>query len=245
MNNVYIQISKKEYFLNIFAIVVSILMISRLFYGAFMVGIIMMPLGIPILKQRKHKIYKKKMSVLESQFKDMLISVADATSTGYSIENAIKESYRDLLPVYGYDSDICKELRLMISRIKLNVNVETIFSDFAERSNLNNVKLFSRMFSVAKKTGGNLNEIIKSVTDDIVVRQETKEEIEVAANAKKLEQKIMSVIPMFLIVYVNVTSPGFMDVMYCTVMGRIVMTVCLICYIGAFIWSEKIVDIKI
>lgn len=245
MRDNYIKISRKEYFLNISAIVAIIFIASKLFYGSYIVGVIMLPLGIPLLKQRKKIIYKKKMSALESQFKDMLISVADAMSTGYSIENAIKESYRDLLPVYGYDSDICRELRLMISRIKLNVTVETIFSDFANRSNMNNVKLFSRMLSVAKKTGGNLNEIIKSVTDDIVLKQATKEEIDVAANAKKLEQKIMTVIPMLLILYVNVTSPGFLDVMYYTVMGRVVMTVCLVCYVGAYIWSEKIVDIKV
>lgn len=243
--NQYIKLSKKDYFVNISIIIFSIFIIAKLFYGSFFAGIILLPSGIPLFRQRKKKINVKKMRVLELQFKDMLISVSDAMSTGYSIENAIRESYRDLLPVYGYDSDICKELRLMISRLKLNVRVEIIFSDFANRTKLKNVKMFCQVFSVAKKTGGNITEVIKSVTDDIVLKESVKEEINVAINSKKLEQKVMTVIPMFLIVYVSIASPGFLDVMYQSYMGRVVMTVCLICYLGAYLWSEKITDIKV
>lgn len=219
--------------------------IARLFYGSFWVGVIMSPLGIPILNIRKQRIYEKKLEKLESCFKDLLISVSDAMNTGYSIENAIRESYRDLLPIYGYDSDICGELRLMISRLKLNVNAETIFADFADRSNLKNAKMFSQIFSVAKKTGGNMTEIIKSVTDDIVLKESVKEEINVTINAKKMEQKVMTIIPLFLIVYISFASPGFLDIMYQSWIGRIVMTVCMICYGTAFVWSEKITKVEI
>jgi tight adherence protein B len=175
----------------------------------------------------------------------MLISVSDAMNTGYSIENAIRESYRDLLSVYGYDSEICCELRLIISRLKLNVNVETVIEDFASRMQLKNVKMFAQVFSVAKRTGGNMTEIIKSVTDDIVLKESVKEEIKVMVNAKKTEQKVMTVIPLFLIAYIRLASPEFLDVMYETWMGRIVMTVCIICYVAAFIWSEKIAEVEI
>lgn len=245
MKNQYIQISKKEYCLNISIIILVIFSIARLFYGSFWVGIIMLPMGIPILKQRRQNIYEKKIEKLEIGFKDMLVSVSDAMNAGYSIENAIKESYRDLLPIYGYDSDICKELRLMISRLKLNINAETVIEDFASRSDLKNVKAFSQIFSVAKRTGGNMTEVIKNVTDDIVLKESVKEEIRVTINGKKLEQRIMTVIPLFLVVYMSFASPGFLDVMYQTWMGRMVMTICMICYVAAFVWSEKVTAIEI
>lgn len=245
MNNNYVKISGKEYILNISIIIAAIFTAAVLFYDSFLAGIIMLPLGIPILKQRKQKIRKRELERIEAGFKDFLIAVSDAMSTGYSIENAIKESYRDLLPVYGYESDICGELRLMISRLKLNVNVETVLSDFADRTELKNAKMFSQIFSVAKKTGGNMTEVIKSVTDDIVLKQSVKEEINTSIHAKKTEQKIMTAIPLILIVYVKFASPGFLDIMYQNLMGRIVMTVCMICYGMAFIWSEKITTIEI
>ena len=55
----------------------------------------------------------------------------------------------------------------------------------------------------------------------------------------------MSVIPLFLIGYISMASPGFLDIMYKSIMGNIVMTVCLIVYLLAYLWSEKIVKVSI
>lgn len=240
-----IRLTKKEIFINSIIIILIVLIIGKLFYGSFMAGIIMQPLSVSIFLLRRKKTLEKKKEQLERQFKDMLVSVSDAITTGYSIENAIKESYRDMVNVYGHDSYICKELRLVMSRIKLNVNVEKAIEEFANRMALENAKMFSNIFSVAKRSGGSLTDIIKDVTDDIVLKQTITEEIIVAISEKKMEQKIMTVIPLFLIVYVNISSAGFLDVMYDTLMGKVVMSICLGAYAIAYFWSEKIMNIEI
>ena len=88
-----------------------------------------------------------------------------------------------------------------------------------------------------------MTEVIRSVTDDIVLKENIKEEIFVSITEKRLEQKIMTGIPILLIVYVKVMSPGFLDIMYETIAGRIVMTVCIIAYATAYIWAQNIVYI--
>lgn len=240
-----VKLTKRELVISLTIIILTIFIIGKLFYGSFIAGFMILPLAVPIFLIRKKKLLDKKIEEMEKQFMDMLVSVSDAISTGYSIENAIKESYRDLVNIYGYDSNICQELRLMLSRIKLNVSVEKALEDFASRSCLENAKIFSQIFSVAKKTGGNIRDIIKDVTDNIVLKQTVKNEIVVAISEKKLEQSIMSVVPIFLIVYVNMSSKGFLDIMYDTFVGRIVMTICLIAYIAAYFWSEKVMEMEI
>lgn len=240
-----LKLTKKEVMLNLLIIGLIVFSIGRLFYGSTKAGMLLMPLVVPVFYQRKNKLLDKKKEAMEVQFKDMLISVSDALGTGYSVENALKESYRDLVNIYGYDSNICQELRLVISRIKLNVNVEKAIEDFANRSGIENAKIFSQIFSVARKTGGNITNIIKDVTDDIVLKQTVKEEINVAISEKKTEQKIMTVIPIFLIVYINISSDGFLNVMYDTLMGKIIMTGCLVAYIMAYFWAEKMMSIEI
>ena len=84
--------------------------------------------------------------------------------------------------------------------------------------------------------------VIKSVSNNIAMKEAVKEEISVATSAKRFEQKIMTIIPIFLMLYVSVASPGFLDVMYDTWMGRIVMTICLIFY--AFDIFSKIIFIS-
>ena len=164
----------------------------------------------------------------------MLVALKDGIVTGYSVENGLKESYREMVNIYGYDGLICSELRLMTSRLKLNTPIEIVFKDFAERTDLESAHMFYNTFSIAQKSGGNMNNVIKRVIENIVL-----------INDKKLEQRIMTVIPLFLIGYISMASPGFLDIMYKSIMGNIVMTVCLIVYLLAYLWSEKIVKVSI
>ena len=172
----------------------------------------------------------------------MLISVSDALKVGYSFENAIRECYRDMCSIYGVDSVICGEIKIMISQIKLNIRTQEVVDNFAKRVDLKNAKLFSQIFQVAKSTGGNMTEIIKSVTDDIVLKETTRDEITASVTEKRMEQRIMSVIPIFIILYITITTPGFLDVMYASVLGKLIMTGCIAAYVMAYLWGERIIQ---
>lgn len=235
-------ISKKEMLANLVMIELVIIIVGKLFYGSFIAGVIISPLSMLIYKERKKQIIQRKTRQLEIQFKDMLISVSDALKVGYSFENAIRECYRDMCSIYGVDSVICGEIKIMISQIKLNIRTQEVVDNFAKRVDLKNAKLFSQIFQVAKSTGGNTTEIIKSVTDDIVLKETTRDEITASVTEKRMEQRIMSVIPIFIILYITVTTPGFLDVMYVSVLGKLIMTGCIAAYVMAYLWGERIIQ---
>lgn len=235
-------ISKKEMLANLVMIELVVIIVGKLFYGSFIAGLIISPLSMLIYKERKKQIIQRKTRQLEIQFKDMLISVSDALKVGYSFENAIRECYRDMCSIYGVDSVICGEIKIMISQIKLNIRTQEVVDNFAKRVDLKNAKLFSQIFQVAKSTGGNMTEIIKSVTDDIVLKETTRDEITASVTEKRMEQRIMSVIPIFIILYITVTTPGFLDVMYASVLGKLIMTGCIAAYAMAYLWGERIIQ---
>lgn len=235
-------ISKKEMLANLVMIELVVMVVGKLFYGSFIAGVIISPLSMLIYKERKKQIIQRKTRQLEIQFKDMLISVSDALKVGYSFENAIRECYRDMCSIYGVDSVICGEIKIMISQIKLNIRTQEVVDNFAKRVDLKNAKLFSQIFQVAKSTGGNMTEIIKSVTDDIVLKETTRDEITASVTEKRMEQRIMSVIPIFIILYITITTPGFLDVMYASVLGKLIMTGCIAAYVMAYLWGERIIQ---
>ena len=45
--------------------------------------------------------------------------------------------------------------------------------------------------------------------------------------------------------YIGITSKGYFDILYSTPFGRIIMTVAMIGYLGALIWGEVIINMKI
>ena len=55
----------------------------------------------------------------------------------------------------------------------------------------------------------------------------------------------MSVVPLGMILYMWITSPGFLDVLYHNLYGCCFMSVALILYLVSYGWMQKIVDIRL
>ena len=56
---------------------------------------------------------------------------------------------------------------------------------------------------------------------------------------------MMSTVPVILIGYMLISSPGFLNVMYETWMGKGIMTIGLIAYVLAIVWAQRIMDVEI
>ena len=90
-----------------------------------------------------------------------------------------------------------------------------------------------------------MNQVIQKVSRMLGDKIEVKKEIEATLAAKKSEQMIMSLMPAGIILYLQLTSPGFLSVLYGNPFGICAMTICLGIYAGAYWMGRKIVDIEV
>ena len=195
------------------------------------------------------KFYKKKHLEewrwqMNLEFREVMTAVSSALNAGYSVENSFKEAKDDLTLLYGSNSVMVKELEKINSQIVLNRPLEVVLLEFAQYCKVEDINNFAEVFQTAKRTGGNLIETARSTADKISSKIETSREIRTMVAGKKMEGKIMSYIPLGIIIYFWVSSPGFLDCLY-ILSGRLVMTVLLVIYIAAFKWSERIGDISV
>ena len=188
---------------------------------------------------------KKRKWELTLQFRDGIQSLSNALGAGYSIENAFTEAVRDLRLLYEEDADIVKEFQGICQQIHLNRNVEDLLMEFGSRSEVEDIISFAEVVMTAKRTGGDLIRIMKTTSSNISDKIDIQREISTLIAAKKMEGYIMCVIPSGIIVYLNVSMPGFLAPMYETLIGRIIMTIGLGFYLLAVLLLQKIVDIKV
>jgi tight adherence protein B len=87
--------------------------------------------------------------------------------------------------------------------------------------------------------------IIRNTVSAIQSKNETRQEIEANITGKISEQRIMSVVPLALIGYITVTSPGFLDPCYHNPAGIFIMTVSLTVYVIAFFIGKRIMHIEV
>jgi tight adherence protein B len=138
-----------------------------------------------------------------------------------------------------------QELSYMVNQIRMNVTVEKVLEEFAIRSQVEDILSFSEVFNTAKRTGGDLISVIKLTGNVINDKIEVKREIITLITAKRMEANIMKGIPVFILIYLSLSSPGFLSPLYHNVFGVIIMSVMLLFYLGAYLVIERIVAIEV
>ena len=221
-------------------------MLGYLFYRSIPVMIIMSLAGTPLILRMQKKQYSERYKyLLEEQFKDAILSLAASLRAGYSVENALAEVYKELVNLYGEKSPMAIEFRSMDKQLKLNARVEDLFEGLGKKSGIDDIQSFASVFRIAKRSGGDMVAIISKTAKTIGDKFDVQREINTMLAAKRMEQRIMLVMPAAVLIYISMTNKGFLDVLYEGLVGRLVMSVCLVVYILAFWVGEKIVDIDI
>lgn len=219
--------------------------LSYLFYESMLPMLLFSPLMIVYYRKGVRSIQTSMKWQLNLQFQDALAAMTSALSAGYSIENSISEARKDLLCIYKETDLIVKQYEEMEKKIKLNITVEDVFFDFAQLSEIEDIRNFAWILYTAKRTGGDLLKITRSTNEKIAERIEVNREIRTVISGKQLESNIMSVVPLGMILYLKLGCSGLLKPLYGNLAGIIVMTVMLVVYMIAYLWCSHIVNIEV
>lgn len=200
--------------------------------------------GVLFLKYYRRILMEKRRWQLTVQFKDATESLVSALVAGYSLENAVRQTEKDLRMMYDPDDIIMIEFSQMSHKMDLTVPAAELLRDLGVRSGVEDIRTFSEILMTARKTGGNLVRVMRRTSGNIAERIEMKREIETLIAGKKMESNCMTAIPLLIIVYLRIFSPGFLDPLYHNLLGICVMTGALAVFVAAFLWGQKLMGIR-
>lgn len=188
---------------------------------------------------------KRKQEKLCFEFKEFMTVTAAALSAGYSMENALKSAEKDIVPLLGEKAEMVRSIKIINRRIALNEPAEKVLLDFGRSVGLEDIESFGEIFAFAKRSGGDYAGIMKRTASVLQEKIETSRDIQTVISQKKMEARIMDIVPIGIILYLQVSSPDFLAGLYGSLAGIVVMTGCLAVYIFAVLFSEKLVDLKV
>lgn len=225
---------------------IAILTIGYIFYRSISLSLFFMPLAVFYPGFRAKEIIRKRKDELNLQFREALYSIATSLSAGKSIEAAFRDSQKELSIQYpDPETYILAELRLINQRIEMNETVEEAMADFAARSHLEDIVNFTEVFSICKRTGGNLVHVVRNTVEIISEKIDVKQEINVLLTEKRLEYKVLNLIPIFIVLMLSTSAEEFMAPVFTEPLGRAAMTLALMLFAAACIISRKIMDIEV
>lgn len=199
----------------------------------------------PVKKAVQGRLCQKREKEILFQFKEILQMASASLKAGYSMENAFVHARQEFARLYGEASLMAKEFAYINHQVRLSITLEVLLEDLAERTGVEEINSFTQVFCFAKRSGGDFMKIFQNTVDKISQKAEVEREIEVLLAAKRMEMKIMDLVPFGILLYVGLTSPEFLDPLYGNWLGAGIMTISLLVYGCAIKIAEKIVAIQV
>ncbi|NBJ94193.1 type II secretion system F family protein [Parablautia muri] len=222
-----------------------VLFLDYFFYQSIWAIIPLSGVGYWYYQLEKRILFQKKKEQAREQFKELMLLAATGQKAGYSAENAFLSSYQDMRALFGRDSTVCRIINLLKSGRENNIAFSKLWQKIGSELQITEIIEFAQVYEISQKSSGNLASVMEKTADIIIHKIETEKEIAVLLSARRLEQKIMNVMPFLILLYISITSPGYFRGMYHSLSGILVMSVCLSVYLGAYALSVHMISVEI
>ena len=228
------------------AAISAVFAVSYIFFRSVLICALVSPAGLLYLPYRRRLQIIKIRDALKQQFRDMLYSLSSSLMAGRTMESALRDVRNDLEILYpDPETAINKEVDIMLRRIMLNETIDTALNDLAERSGIEDIESFCNVLATCLKLGGNLVEIVRNTTNILGDKMEIKNEIDVLLAQRRFEKKILNVMPIALVLVLSLTAGDYIEPVFTTVLGRIVMCAALGLIALSWFISGKIMKIDV
>lgn len=218
--------------------------VSILFYNSLFALIPGMCLVVFYMKEKKRILMRRRMRRMRVDFKEFLNVLIASLQTGRSIENAFTEALKDTSRYLEKDTEFILEMRKICSGVSVGKPLEKMIMEFSDRSHLEELEYFAEVFSIGKRSGGNLIGIMKNTIRMLQERMDAEEEIYTVLAEKQMEFYLMCVIPIAMIVYLRIGAGNMLNSLYGNITGISVMTVCLLIYGGCYLYGKRLLEIE-
>lgn len=202
-----------------------LVLLTWLFYANIWPGLIFSPILFFLENIVAEEVDQRKKQRWEEAFSKYLEELDSHIRLGHSLELGTKQAIKD--------NDLLKTETWMVDQLEMNVYIADIFQSLAEKKQVESLTHFAGVLGSALKSGSNLHDLMQNSMVQIQKRIKTEEEIQSILTKVKYESRILIFLVPLLLVYLKSLSPNFTKVMYHSIQGRLVMTVCLGIYILA------------
>jgi tight adherence protein B len=225
---------------------IAIFIIGYIFYKNVVIACLLSISSLYFLRVRRRQLLQRRKNELNDQFKQALFSLSSSLSAGRSFENSIAETIQDLQLLYANPQTyIVVEFNAIVQKLRNGENVENALKQFSERADMEDIRNFSEVLSICKRSGGNLVEVIRRTAAMIGEKIEIQQDIALLVAQKRFESRILSFAPLVIVASLSFSSPDYMLPLYQGYVGKIIMTLALLLLFVCFMLTNKIMNIQV
>ncbi len=137
-----------------------------------------------------------------------------------------------------------REIVIVLKKVELGKSMQEALQELSEKIPLKENEIIISAVNTALESGGNITEVLENILDTIRKREELNREVKVLTSQGVLSGIIVGLLPVFLIVAVSFIDPQFMEPLFATATGKVLLGTAAIMEITGALAIKKVIDVK-
>lgn len=160
-------------------------------------------LGMKLPKMNINRLQKKRLKDFGDQLPDMLNLMVNGLRAGFSTMQALEAVSKEL------PAPISSEFRRVVQEMQLGVPMEKAFENLLIRIPSEDLDLVVTAINVQREVGGNLAEILETISHTIRERIKIKGDIKTLTSQVVYSGNFLSLMPIFIVMILYALNPAY------------------------------------
>lgn len=230
---------RPEEFITIWIVVALVpALLAAMFTGNSVLSIVLAVAGtvapIVIIKSKQ----KSRVKKFDEQLSDALMICCSCLRSGLSFMQAMETISKDM------DAPISTEFETCLKEVSMGASMDDALDNMGKRIKSKHLALMISAVLVQRQTGGNLSQILETLSDTIRDRMKLKKQLKTATSSGKMSGTIVGAMPVILLGMFSLVNYDFVKVLFTETRGHIALAIAAGLELMAFLAIKRITTVK-
>jgi tight adherence protein B len=184
-------------------------------------------------------LHNRRLKAFNNQLADTLNLMVNGIRAGYSVMQAMEAVSREMGP------PIAVEFERVVQEVQLGLTLEHALDNMLRRVPSDDLDMMITAINVQREVGGNLAEVLNSISYTIRERVRIKGDIQALTAYGRGAGNMLSALPVILSVIIYLINRDFISLLFTHTCGYIMVGVAVFGVVVGYIIIRKIVDIDV
>lgn len=233
-----ISILPEEFMLIWLSAVMLPALIAYIISNNFLIVLIIAFLGgvLPVVYLRIKT--QQRSALFATQLADTLQMLSNSLRSGFSFEQALTSIQKDGTPPAS------DEFGRAASELNFGMSLEDALNGVTERMQNTDMKLLTSAVLIQQKTGGNLANLVDTISGTIRERIKLQKNIKALTAQGRMSGYVIGALPVVLFILISTINPSYMSMFYTTTLGKALIVASIFLELIAFVIIKKMTTLS-
>ena len=183
--------------------------------------------------------YNRRLKAFNDMLGDTINLMVNGIRAGYSILQAMEAVSREMGP------PISTEFARVVQEVQLGISLEDAMDNMLRRVPSDDLDMLITAINVQREVGGNLAEVLDTISFTIRERVRIKGEIKALTAQSRVSGYMVAMVPVVLAVIIYLINPDFMGLLFKHICGYIMIGAAVLGIASGFMVINKVVQIEV